>query len=64
MGYSLSQYGGGVHASIWDLKSFVKSVFGVCENNIDKNSLFRVHKSEEMKNSAIWLDLFSGLLNK
>ena len=39
--------GRGVHASIWGLKFTVSQYLGSVNYNMDKNSIFRVHKSEK-----------------
>ena len=43
-----------VHANIWGLKIYVNQYLGSVNYNTDKNSIFRVHKSEKRKNPGIW----------
>ena len=40
------QYGE-VHANIWDLKFYVNQYLESVNYNMDKNSIFRVHKSKK-----------------
>ena len=47
------QYGE-VHANIWGLKFYVNQYLGSVNYNMEKNSIFRVHKSEKRKNRGIW----------
>ena len=61
-----SQYKG-AHANIWGVNQYMRSV----NCDMDKNSIFGIHKSEEMKNRGIWCDSLathpmtkSCLLNK
>ena len=45
---------GEIHANIWGLKFYVHQYLGSVNYNMDKNSIFRVHKSEKRKNRGIW----------
>ena len=44
------QYGE-VHANIWGLKFYVNQYLGSVNYNMEKNSIFRVHKSEKKEES-------------
>ena len=34
----------------------LNSYLGCVDDSVDRNSMFRVHKSEERKNRAVWCD--------
>ena len=46
------QYGE-VHANIWGLKFHLNQYLGPVNCNMDKDSIFRVHKSEKRKNRGV-----------